>query len=104
MLSELRIAKTHAVDAQPRANARVTIACSCSLSSKPRISLRLQDVEEAGVRERAEHMQGDRAAFVGLDGVLTQHRHEGLRSPDHLGARQRGGGDTAALILRACPV
>ena len=35
MLSELRIAKTHAVDAQPRANARVTIACSCSLSSKP---------------------------------------------------------------------
>ena len=35
MLWELRIEKTQAVEAQPRASVIVTFACSCSLSSSP---------------------------------------------------------------------
>ena len=35
MLSESRIAKTQAVDAHPLARVSVTIAWSCSVSSKP---------------------------------------------------------------------
>ena len=35
MLSESRIAKTQAVDAHPFARVSVTIAWSCSVSSKP---------------------------------------------------------------------
>ena len=35
MLWELRMEKTQAVEAQPRASAIVTFACSCSVSSSP---------------------------------------------------------------------
>ncbi len=43
MLSDDRIEKTQAVDAQPRASVMATFACSCSLSSRPpyRLGLRM---------------------------------------------------------------
>ena len=92
MLSELRIANTQAVEAQPRASVSATIAWSCSVSSNPPYLRGLRMWNSPASCSARKTWSGIARSSSVSRGVLAQERHELLRGAQHLraGERRRG--------------